>query len=162
MKRYKVLVLGSDNRSFLSVVRSLGRKGIEVHIAGFQGNSHALFSKYIAQKHFFPEYHPDPQNPQQRCWLDFVIQLLNSEKFDLVIPCSDPVITPLQRHRDVLESLAKIVLLSSEAYEVVNDKNKSTELADSVGVNIPESQLIHQEQTNLKEIVADLPATEVD
>jgi len=33
MRTRKALVLGDDTRSFLTIVRSLGRQGIEVHAA---------------------------------------------------------------------------------------------------------------------------------
>ncbi len=42
----KVLVLGEDTRSFLAVIRSLGRAGLSVHTAWCPLNSPALRSKY--------------------------------------------------------------------------------------------------------------------
>jgi hypothetical protein len=47
----RVLVLGSDTRSFLAVVRSLGRAGLEVHVAWCPLQSASLRSRYIAAIH---------------------------------------------------------------------------------------------------------------
>ena len=55
MKR-KVLVLGHDSQSFLSVIRSLGRAGIEVHVAWHQPDSvgrYALVMSLGRSRHSF-------------------------------------------------------------------------------------------------------------
>jgi predicted ATP-grasp superfamily ATP-dependent carboligase len=44
----KALVLGNDTRSFLSVIRSLGRAGVEVHIAWHDPDVPAARSRYVA------------------------------------------------------------------------------------------------------------------
>jgi hypothetical protein len=48
--RPKALVLGSDNGSFLSVVRSLGRRGIEVHIGWCPAMAPAAGSRRICRQ----------------------------------------------------------------------------------------------------------------
>src|SRR5215212_1954466 len=60
----RVLVLGDDMRIFLSVVRSLGRAGKEVHAAPFDAHSPALRSKYVSMVHHFPGYSDDPSGWQ--------------------------------------------------------------------------------------------------
>ena len=77
----KVLILGHDSRSFLSVIRSLGRKKITVHVGWYKNRSIALYSKYIQKKILIPAYSPD--NTQ---WLDVLIALIEEQKYDLVIP----------------------------------------------------------------------------
>ena len=47
----KVLVLGDDDRSFLTVVRSFGRQNINVHVGWCPSASFALHSKYIKKIH---------------------------------------------------------------------------------------------------------------
>ena len=55
----RVLVLGSDTRSFLAVVRSLGRAGIEVHVAWCPADAPALGSRYVHTVHSLPPYEVD-------------------------------------------------------------------------------------------------------
>jgi hypothetical protein len=57
--RRRALVLGHDTRAFLSVVRSLGRAGIEVHVGWFEDGEPALSSRYVAEAHRIPAYRPD-------------------------------------------------------------------------------------------------------
>jgi len=50
----KVLVLGFSTPAFLSVIRSLGRAKIEVHVAWYKQDSLALYSKYVYLAHSIP------------------------------------------------------------------------------------------------------------
>jgi ActR/RegA family two-component response regulator len=54
MAKTKVLVLGDDTRSFLAIVRSLGRRGLVVHAAPANFTSVALRSRYIEKTHDLP------------------------------------------------------------------------------------------------------------
>jgi protein-tyrosine-phosphatase/predicted ATP-grasp superfamily ATP-dependent carboligase len=143
----KVLVLGDDTRSFLTVVRSLGRAGLQVHIAWYGSDNVARRSRYVAQTHLLPGYDDSCDD-----WKTALIQLLQQESFDLVIPCSDPVLLPLQKHRKELECFGRLYLLDDQVQEIVGDKLKTTEFARSVGVCVPREQVI----TQLSE-AADLP-----
>jgi protein-tyrosine-phosphatase/predicted ATP-grasp superfamily ATP-dependent carboligase len=130
--RGKALVLGDDTRAFLSVIRSLGRGGVEVHVAWCPPASPALRSRYIAKVHDLPSYAVSGSD-----WQGGLSRLLKAEHFDLVLPCSDPIIIPLHEHRKELERLAPLYLLDDEAYEVVTDKIRTNELARAVGVPVP-------------------------
>jgi len=55
----KVLVLGQEDRAFLAVVRSLGRRGIDVHVAWCPSDAVALKSRYLTQRHALPRYTRD-------------------------------------------------------------------------------------------------------
>ena len=55
----KVLVLGQEDRAFLAVVRSLGRRGIDVHVAWCPADAVALRSRYVTQRHALPRYARD-------------------------------------------------------------------------------------------------------
>src|ERR1700722_8572956 len=109
----KVLVLGDDTRSFLATVRSLGRKGLEVHVVPKDMQSPALRSRYISQIHRLPQYIGDGSE-----WLRAVIRLLAKEKFALVIPCQDTALLPFHAHRDVLRQYTELAIPAPEAVEV--------------------------------------------
>ncbi len=132
----KALVLGDDSRSFLSVIRSLGRGKVRVHVAWHRGGP-PLRSRYIAQAHDIP-------GPAvgDGSWLAPLVDLMDRERFDLVIPCSDPALVPLQRHRAEIEPHGRVYLLSDRAFAVLFDKLQTTELARSVGVRVPREVVI--------------------
>ena len=85
----KVLVLGSDTRAFLSVMRSLGRAGLTVHVAGCPAESPARHSRYVSVSHQVPP--PGASNQ----WRAALMSLMETEAFDLVIPCDDLMALPL-------------------------------------------------------------------
>jgi hypothetical protein len=86
----KALVLGGDERSCLSVIRSLGRAGIQVHLAWHAGQQIILSSKYVARAYDIAM----PAGSGQS-WKQPFLELLKRERFDLVVPCPDGMIVPL-------------------------------------------------------------------
>jgi protein-tyrosine-phosphatase/predicted ATP-grasp superfamily ATP-dependent carboligase len=131
----KVLVLGRDTRSFLSVVRSLGRHGVEVHVGWCPSDAPAARSRFIAGRHALPP--PAPVDAE--AWQAEFERLLLRERFDLVIPTNDPAIIPLQHQRRRFEPLARFALPADEALETALDKIRTHELAASLGVRVPRS-----------------------
>ncbi len=125
----KVLVLGNDSRIFLSVVRSLGRAGIQVHGAWQQPETICLRSRYLFKAHTLPPFHSGNHD-----WRDAVAALMEQEHFDLVLPCTDAETVACQHHRAELEKLGRVYLISEKAYRLLFDKLQSTALARDVGV----------------------------
>ncbi len=138
----KALVLGDpggDIESFLSVIRSLGRGGIEVHVGWCPPDIDALWSRYVARVHELPTYAPDDED-----WNTALIDRMDREAFDLVIPCTDPSLIPLQMHRSELETHGRIYLLSDEAFRIVSDKLEANVLARSVGLRLPRECVVER------------------
>ena len=133
----RVLVLGSDTRAFLSVIRSLGRHDIEVEIAWCPQASPARRSRYVSVVHDLPAY-----RVADTAWLAALVELLKSRHFDLVIPADDPTTLPIQAHRTKLERYAAIYLLSPRAFEATMSKRRTHELADMLEIPRPRQQLV--------------------
>ena len=87
----KVLVLGKSDSSFLTVIRSLGRQGIAVHIAWCPPTEVARRSRYVRAVHELPPFRPGDDS-----WKRTFLDLCARERFDLVIPTNDPTIIPLR------------------------------------------------------------------
>jgi len=135
----KVLVLGDDDRSFLTIVRSLGRKNISVHTGWCSPAAFALHSKYVTKVHHIP-----PFSLQNDSWKKTLISIFQQENFDLVIPCNDLTMTPLQTYRKELEKYVPIYLLSDRAFNITQDKIKTYELAKSNNLPVPKSIIINR------------------
>src|SRR5262249_7026288 len=125
----KVLVLGKSDSSFLTVIRSLGRQGIDVNIAWCPPKEVAVRSRYVRAIHELPPY-----SPQNDAWKRALIALCDRERFDLVIPTNDPTIIPLQEHRADLEPHVRIYLLNEASFRIGYDKLESYELCRRIGV----------------------------
>lgn len=142
MTTAKVLVFGDDTRSFLATVRSLGRQGIAVHVAPANFRSVALRSRYIAKVHELP-----PWMAEGGEWLQAMDTLLRREQFDLVMPCDETALLPLQQYRAQLESLARLAIPDDHAITVLFDKHATRELARQVGVPVAHGRLAHPGDT---------------
>lgn len=152
MSRGKVLVMGDDTRGFLATVRSLGRQGIEVHAAPADFRSPALASRYIAAVHEVPPWMDGGAE-----WLASMRALLTAHGFDLVIPCDERGLLPLQHHRDQLTPLARLAIPDDAAIRVLFDKHATRELAQRIGVPVAAGRLARPDDTgaNLLEELGD-------
>lgn len=140
LDRRKVLVIGDDTRSFLAIVRSLGRQGLAVHVAPFDFAAPALKSRYIAQVHWLPYYLADGAE-----WLGTMTQLLQTERFHLVIPCDERSLLPLERHREQLELLSRLAIPDRQAVRTFYDKHATRELAGRLDIPIAAGRLLQAE-----------------
>jgi protein-tyrosine-phosphatase len=122
-------VLGSDTASFLAVTRSLGRRGIDVHIGWCPREAPAAHSRYVRRVHRLP-------SPSDDRWTEALAELMTVEGFDLVVPTNAPTLIPLQRARSELEPFGRLCLLDDRAFEVTFDKIKTRQLAVAQGVNV--------------------------
>lgn len=138
----KVLVLGDDTRSFLATVRSLGRQGIAVHVAPANFRSPALHSRYITAVHELPPWMDDGTD-----WLHAMAATLQADQFDLVIPCNETTLLPLQHFRAQLEPLARLAIPDDHAIAVLFDKLATRELAQRVGVPVAAGRLLRPDDT---------------
>lgn len=129
MKR-SVLVLGDDLRSFLSVARSLGEKGIAVDCCSLDHGAPALRSRYLRIQYRFPPYGLDP-----KAWIRKFISILEKNQYDLVIPTSDVFILPLVAHAELLAG-HNIALPTAAMFTFFYDKRQTRRLAEQVGVPI--------------------------
>ncbi len=127
----KVLVLGDGTTHFLSVIRSLGRRGIQVHAGWCNEQCPALRSRYVRRAESLP------LPGAGAAWLEPLEELLLREQFDLVVPTNEQSIRPLQQHRERLSKAGRIYLLDDRACDVLFDKRKSAELAAAVGMPVP-------------------------
>jgi protein-tyrosine-phosphatase/predicted ATP-grasp superfamily ATP-dependent carboligase len=137
-RRPKICVLGKEDRAFLAVVRSLGRQGAEVHLCWTPPDALARHSRYVEDVHDeVPLY-----SPHDDAWKGAFIDLLERERFDLVVPTNDATIIPLQTHRRDLEPHGRIYLIPDRAFEVCFDKEKSYALAQSLDVPLPRQHVL--------------------
>lgn len=131
MSGSKALILGEDTRSFLAIVRSLGRRGVEVHAAPRRRATPALRSRYIAALHDLPVWTDGAE-----AWLAAMRALLQTERFDIVIPCDETGLLPLAHHRAALEPLTRLAIPDDRAIAVLFDKHETRELAMRLGIPV--------------------------
>lgn len=124
----RALVLGDDLGIFLAVARSLGRRGIEVHVAFDEAEAPGLASRYVKAACPMPPYSADAPG-----WADWLARLIAEHDFRFVIPCSDSDLVRLDRHADEL-GRERLALPNRGALAVFTDKAATRALAARLGV----------------------------
>jgi protein-tyrosine-phosphatase/predicted ATP-grasp superfamily ATP-dependent carboligase len=136
------LVIGSDMRAFLGVVRSLGRRGVSVHVAPFDFTSPALHSRHIAQIHRLPSLQAGEDAVEgAMLWVAALSELCARIRPDFIVPCDDRSIIPLQRHAAELTHL-RVALPGRDAFEAFFDKGNTRALAQACGVPVAPGQVL--------------------
>ena len=130
----KVLVLGVDDRSALTVVRSLGRKGLRVHLGKDVPASICERSRYVQKVIQFPNSGSEPDK-----WVARLVEILKNEVYDLVIPTADNYLVLAVRHRDRLEKHARFAIPDDAGFAATYDKSNTLALAKSLDVPCPET-----------------------
>ncbi len=137
----KALILGSISRTILGAIRSLGRGGIQVHLAWNDPDCVSLRSRYVRKAHALPPYHET-----DHAWKSALCDLMRRERFDLVLPCTDIDTLACQRHLGELEQWGRVYAPNDEAAQVLFDKIKTNDLARSVGVHTPRELVVTGEE----------------
>ncbi len=132
----RILVLGDDARAFLAVVRSLGRRGFEVHAAPSDRTSPALRSRYIHRLHDLPSYAAGPE-----AWTLRLRQLAQDHSIAMIVPCSDSSLAKLHHCAGRIGS-AQVAVPGPAAMAAFTDKAATRALAISLGVPVAAGGLL--------------------
>lgn len=133
----KVLVLGEDTRSFLSVIRSLGKAGYQVDVVCYDRQSPSLKSVFISNAYFL-----NYQSYTQSEWLEALIELVKIEKYDALFPCDERAIFPLFENKDKFPASCVLAIPNQEVIEHLFDKNTTKQIAIKCGVPVARGEII--------------------
>jgi predicted ATP-grasp superfamily ATP-dependent carboligase len=133
----RVLVLGEESGVVLPIVRSLGRAGLDVHLAWTPPGSPATASRHVGRLHDLPFC-----DGAAGRWLPPLASLIESVGFDLVLPATETASVALHGQRPRLERIARLALPSDRAFRVAFNKARTYELAASLGIRIPATRLV--------------------
>jgi len=138
-RNFKALVLGVDDRSALTVMRSLGRKGVEVHQGKDVQHSVCTDSRYVRKVIDFPNAGREPEK-----WLEKLVAVLRQTRYDLVIPTADNYLVLAIKNREKLAPLAKFAIPDDNGFIYTYKKSKTLELAQRLGVPCPKTREINR------------------
>jgi len=138
-RNFKALVLGVDDRSALTVMRSLGRKGVEVHQGKDVQHSVCTDSRFVQKVIDFPNAGREPEK-----WLEKLVAVLRQTRYDLVIPTADNYLVLAIKNREKLAPLAKFAIPDDNGFIFTYKKSKTLELAQRLGVPCPKTREINR------------------
>lgn len=134
---HRVLVLGDGSQACLTIVRSLGRKGIKVCLGIQELESIVPYSRYASSVIKFPSTKFRLEEYVAR-----LKEVLKSQRFDLVIPASDRSLVPIMSKKDEFEPLAKLAIPDERCFKVSYFKNHTVAMARELGIPIPTTVVV--------------------
>lgn len=134
----EVFVIGGDHHNTLSVIRALGYKNIRsnVIIVSNKQKPYVGYSKYINEKYVVPT---------DDLAIDILKNISMSNNNPVVITCSDSVSSVIDRNHDALANRFSLPgAISQGRITEMMDKERMTELAQSIGFCTPPSWVINK------------------
>ncbi|MEM2915579.1 MAG: ATP-grasp domain-containing protein, partial [Candidatus Bathyarchaeia archaeon] len=146
----KVIVTDSSERAALAVIRSLGRKNIEVLAADSKRFNAGFLSKYCSRRMIYPS----PQKNKTE-FVESILRLIKNEDFDLLIPITDFTMVPLLERKDEIEEYVKVAAPPYETAIKALDKAQTIKIAEEQRIPCPRTFLF-EDLDHLKEVAENL------
>lgn len=146
-QRGKVLVLGEDTRSFLSVIRSLGQSGYTVDVICYDRLSPSLKSKYIRRTYNF-----NYQAYTSEQWLEQLVKLAQEECYQAIVPCDERAIFPLYENKQRFPDDTVLAIPNSEVITYLFNKQTTKELAKKELINHASGRLLMLQDLTYNEL----------
>jgi len=132
-----VLIIGVSTQIGLEIIRSLGRKNIPIYAAGPGREQIGFYSKY-PKKRFILPFSPE------EIFISKLLEILkNNPEIKYLITISERNITVLNKYRDELEKHVRLLFPSQEVIDYVLDRRKTVEVAQKLGIPVPQTVFIH-------------------
>ncbi len=126
----KVIVLGC-NHGGLSIIRSLGKRGIYVIGLAHDKNEFGLYSRYLKEIAICPH----PKN--RRAFADYLLNQAGSWTNALLLDTSDFYMLALSEYKAELSAHYRLIAPDAEIAALFIEKDRTYALADSVNVPHP-------------------------
>jgi predicted ATP-grasp superfamily ATP-dependent carboligase len=131
-----ILLTDCWTRKSLSAIRSLGIAGAEVHAVTHKRLSPAAYSRYAAQSFMLPDPASEPA-----FYLERVLCLLRSKRYDCVIPLEESSIAVFVNAREQIEHYTRLPIAQADSFHTANNKWQVLQIARQLAVPIPETFL---------------------
>jgi predicted ATP-grasp superfamily ATP-dependent carboligase len=140
-EKYDVLITDANWRTAVTSARSFGRAGLRVALGEATGQfkpGHmppSFSSRYCARAVELPDYTKDPA-----AYLEALVAFVRDHSVRVLLPVGDASITMLAPQRErFAEHGCTLAVASDAALEIANDKVRTLELADKLGIPYPKS-----------------------
>ena len=128
----QVLVTDGRSRASLSVVRSLGKKGLNV-TCGEAFNCSTFYSRY-SERFLYP-----PPDKQPDLFVKSILDLVKMKNFEAIIPVRDDATLLLSKNKDLFNDLVNIPVADYQTLCIGRDKSQTIKLALKNNVPCPKT-----------------------
>lgn len=133
----RVLVTDGHSTAALATVRSLGRQGFRVTVAGDADRANpAAHSRYCASS---VRTIPAMQEPAK--YADELARELREGHYDLLVPITDAATAIVTHERARFDALCRVALPPAEVISIALDKAATGRAAAAVGMAVPATQV---------------------
>lgn len=132
-----VLVTDASRGSAISVIRSLGRRGITVVAADSDPRSPGFYSRYTSRRLVYPAPDRAPD-----AMAETLLRAARELPVDLIVPVTDETILPLEASRERFEEVCTLALPDPKALETTSSKVETLALARKLGVPTPRTAVV--------------------
>lgn len=133
--KYKVLVTDGTYGNVLDIVRSLGKKKIDVSVIADSPKAISFYSKYCKRKITFPE----EIIVRKTEYINFLINILREDCFDLLIPVANISTLLISENKNEIEKYTKVILENDEKIKSAMDKKFVYDLARKLNIPVPKT-----------------------
>ncbi len=147
MTNLRVLVTNASRRKAISIIRALGKAGMEVICADSDRWAAGFFSKYCQGRFVYP-------SPKSDTFMDSLINFLSEKPCDVIFPLDDDALEVISKNRDLLPNPNALLLPSRDTVELASDKSRLIPYANEIGIEAPKTVVINNPDdiANLSEI----------
>src|SRR5699024_8337139 len=146
MVKNKAVVLGANYYIGLSIIRCLGREGVEVVAVDYgTKGTYGFHSKYISEKIIAPHY-----KEESEAFLAFLIRYAEQQELPpVLLPSADPYVEFIDANLDVLKKYYLINQTEQGLFTRAMEKDSLHLLAQEHGMKVPET--LHTDEPDLIE-----------
>jgi predicted ATP-grasp superfamily ATP-dependent carboligase len=130
----RVLVTDGHWRKTLALVRSLGRKGIDVTVGERTFLNTSFFSKYCSRRIVYPSPRRYPDQ-----FIDFITKEIKINHYECLYPMEEETLLLLAQHRSEISRYTYFLIPDSQKIEFVRDKGNLLRFAEAHGIPTPKT-----------------------
>lgn len=138
---FDILILDASYKQSARSAKNLGRAGLRVALGASvdectaPGRLPAFRSRYSACNLVLPSFASEPA-----AFADRIIEFVQKHHIPVVLPTGDPSIAAIAPRREELAKLGCTLAVASDAaLQIANDKTRTLEAADKLGIAYPRS-----------------------
>jgi predicted ATP-grasp superfamily ATP-dependent carboligase/thymidylate kinase len=134
-RQARILVTDAGRGSAISIIRSLGRRGMHVIAADSKARSPGYYSRFAAERMRYP---PPEESPEEM--VDALLAAARTRRIDLIVPATDETMLPLAAARARFAGVCTLALPEPRALATSHDKRATVELAAELGIPLPRTE----------------------
>jgi len=134
----KVIVCDAQMRSSLAVIRSLGKKEIEVTAGEETRFATGFFSKYCKHKVVYPS----PKKNKEE-FVNYLIKILQKNNYDALFPVADACLEPIINNEEEISKYTRIALPPRKIFMKAYDKQITLKIATENNIPHPKTYFVN-------------------